>query len=330
MSGDIKDYYDNLRRTNELRRERRKREIYDKIPELERIDGELRKISANMALSAFENALDSEQIAKLAQEKIKVLQARRAVLLTDHDYPPNYLDPIYTCELCKDKGFVMREPCKCYKRKKFERSAKLSNLHALMQHENFERFDYSLYSDRELEDGHFLKSPNTKSLRDYMRSVVHCLKLFVEDENIGVYIYGHTGVGKTFLCSSVCKYAVERGLSVEYYSMKALVDIIDNYRFNNRSKFSDPEEDEFKRAYQNLSKCDLLILDDLGSELKSQNMVSELFFIVNERMALKKKTIISSNIGIEGIAAVYEERVASRILGTYIHLPIVGEDLRRI
>ncbi len=330
MTSEMKSYYDNLRHNNEMERQRRKINLYQELPELAEIDATLRNISANMALSVFDNSIDGEEILKMAEKKIKNLKARRALLLTDHDYPPNYLDHIYTCEQCKDRGFINRTPCSCYKQKKFELGSKLSNLHHLMRFENFENFDYSLYSDSELEEGHFLKSPSIHSLRDYMYSVVHFLKLFVEDENVGVYIYGDTGVGKTYLCSSICKYAVEKGLSVEYYSMKALVDILDNYRFNNNSKFSKPEEDKYKKAYENLSKLDILILDDLGSELRSKNMISELFYIINERMALNKKTIISSNLSLEELAGVYEERTASRILGNYIHFPIVGYDLRQV
>lgn len=330
MIDELKDHYDALRKKNEGIREERKRRVYEKIPEIAQVDAELRRISANMALSAFDDAPDDEELLRSAQKGIKQLQAKRAVLLTDHDFPPDYLDHIYTCEVCKDRGFIKKEPCKCYVLKKFEHASKLSKLRTLMKVENFENFNYSLYSDEELPDGHFLKTEHILSLRDYMYSVVHCLKEFLEDASLGVYLYGDTGVGKTFLCSSICKFAVEQGKRVEYHSMKTLVEIVDNYRFNNRTKFGNPSEDEYKKAYQDLFTCELLILDDLGTELKSQHMVSELFYIVNERMALGKKTMISSNIALEDIAKVYEERVASRILGNYIHFLILGEDLRLI
>ncbi len=330
MTSDILAYYDEVRKKNEMLRRQRKQALYEKIPELGRIDTQLKELSANMAINAFNHSIDSEEMFRIAEEKIKILQAKRASILTDNDYAPDYLDYIYTCKECKDRGYVKNKACKCFKQKVFERGARVSNLHTLMQFENFENFDFSLYSDRELEDGHILKTENTPSLRDYMHSVVHFLKLFVKDENLGVYIYGDTGVGKTFLCSSVCKYAVEAGKFVEYYSMKSLVEVLDNYRFNNVSKFSKPEDDEFKKAYQDIYSCDILIIDDLGSELRSRNVVSELFFIINERLNFQKKTIISSNISLEGIATVYEERTASRILGNYIHFPIEGKDLRQV
>ncbi len=330
MISGVDSYYDAIRIKNERIREERRQKLYKELPELAEIDAKIKAMSINLAINAFDIAVNSEEVFKEAEKAIKTLQARRAVILTDHDYEPNYLDHIYTCKLCKDKGYIKRTPCQCLQKTKFAIGSKLSNLHSLMQFDNFENFNYELFSDKELEEGHFLKTENTPNLRQYMYSVVHFLKLFVEDDNLGVYIYGDTGVGKTFLCSSLCKYALEKGNFVEYYSMKSLVEILDNHKFNNASKFSKPEEDDYHKAYKNLFKCDILILDDLGTELRNKNTISELFYIINERMALKKKTIISSNIGLEDIAECYEERIASRILGTYINFLIVGEDLRQV
>ncbi len=330
MISGIDSYYDSIRIKNERIREARKQKLYQELPELAEIDAKIRAMSINLAINAFDINVNAEAVFKEAEKTIKTLQAKRAVILTDNDYEPDYLDHIYTCKLCKDKGYIKRTPCMCLQKTKFELGAKLSNLHSLMQFENFENFNFQLFSDAELENDHFLKTENTPNLRQYMYSVVHFLKLFVQDNNLGVYIYGNTGVGKTFLCSSLCKYALEQGQFVEYYSMKSLVEILDNYKFNNAIKFSKPEEDDYKKAYKNLFQCDILILDDLGTELRNKNTISELFYIINERMALQKKTIISSNIGLEDIATFYEERIASRILGNYIHFPIVGEDLRQV
>ncbi len=330
MNREISLYYDMVRLKNERIRAERKQKVYDDLPELKEIDLKIKENALNIAISAFELDTDSEEVFKKLKKEIQSLQVRRAVLLTDNDYEIDYLDSVYTCNLCKDRGYVDKKACKCYKQKKFELGSRLSNLHHLMQFENFENFDYKLFPDEELEDEHFLKTENITNLRDYMHSVVHFLKLFVTDKNLGVYLYGNTGVGKTFLCSSICKYAVEKGLFVNYYSMRSLVEILDNHTFNNDTKFSKAEEDTYKKAYQDLTKCDILILDDLGTELRNKNTISELFYIINERMAKNKKTIISSNISLEDISEVYEERIASRILGNYIHFPIVGYDLRQV
>ncbi len=330
MISSIDSYYDSIRIKNERIRSARKQKLYQEIPELAEIDAQIKAMSINLAINAFDIKVDSEAVFQQGEQAIKTLQAKRAVILTDNDYEPTYLDHIYTCKLCKDKGYIKGEACKCLQKTKFELASKLSNLHSLMQFENFENFNYELFSDAELADGHFLKTDKITNLREYMYSVVHFLKLFVKDDNLGVYIYGDTGVGKTYLCSAICKYALEQGKYVEYYSMKSLVEILDNYNFNNDTKFSKPAEDAYKKAYQNLFKCDILILDDLGTELRNKSTISELFYIINERMALQKKTVISSNIALEDIAEVYEERIASRILGNYINFLILGEDLRQV
>ncbi len=328
MSAKIDEYFQRVRDENKKEQDRRIIKLHEEIPELKEIDLLTKKILVDITMQALEIETDAEAYIEEGTEILKGLRQRRDVVLTDNDYMPDYLDEIYTCELCKDRGFVNNKPCKCYREIEFEFDSKLSNLYSLMKKENFENFDYSLYSDKEFEDDYFLKTEYTPNLREYMYQVVDCLKAFVEDDSLGAYIYGDTGVGKTFLCSSVCKYAMEKGLKTEYYSMKNFVDIVSDYRFKSGNNYGE-NSDDYQKEYNKLFDCDLLIVDDLGTELGGKHIVTELFFLVNERLAKSKKTIISSNIPLENISEYYEERTASRIIGNYLQLPIVGEDLRK-
>lgn len=327
MNENIRQYYQNIRKNNEEEREKRVKKLHSEIPELKEVDAEIKKILVNMSMLSFDVDVDAEMAIEMGTKKLKELRLKRAVILTDNDYMPDYLDDIYTCKLCKDKGFLDSKPCECYKKIELEEGTKLSNLYHLMKKENFDNFDFSLYSDEEFEEGHFLKSKYTPNLREYMYSVVDCLKSFISDDSLGAYIYGDTGVGKTFLCSSVCRYAIEDNLDVEYYSMRNFVDIISDYRFNSNLNFGENRE-EYKRKYDRLYDCEILILDDLGTEIGGKHVVSELFYVINQRFGQSKKTLISSNIALEEISDIYEERIASRILGNYLHLPIIGRDLR--
>lgn len=324
MNNSVFSYYDELRSANARLEEARKLEIYENIPQIKEIDLELREISFSLVACCFNKEIDVESLVEKARLRTAELRAKKKDLLVYKGYPEDYLDEIYNCKLCRDSGAVDGKPCICYNALKLKRSYNASNLSQLMDSQNFDNFNYDLYSDKELDREHPLYNPFLKSLRDYMRQVVALLKDFIDaDTQRGAYIYGNTGVGKTYLCSSVCKYAIERGLSVLYYSMNNYLEICQNYRFDKTGDFKETYE-----AYKSLFETDLLILDDLGTEVGGKFVNSELFSIINERLAAGKKMLISSNINPKGISEHFGERIASRILGEYSLYYIDGYDLR--
>ncbi len=320
----ISDYYFNVRKKNAAIHEKRVREIYSVIPSIRDIDASMRRVGVTMALSAFESEVDVDVIIEKSKAALKDLRMKRAVMLTDHDYPYDYLDDIFDCDLCEDKGMIDGKPCKCFYENRLRHGTNATTISKKLSDETFDSFDFNLYSDLPLPEGHPLKSSSTPSLRRYMVEVVDILKSFVEGSDyMGVYLYGNTGVGKTFLCSSIGKYALEKMKSVEYYSMNMLQKFLESYKFSNRAP-----EPEDEAIYSRLFTCDFLILDDLGAEMTTKFTLTELFSIVNERITTGKKTIISSNLDIDDFGESYGERVASRIIGTYMLFLIEGEDLR--
>lgn len=326
MSKPIRDYYSEIRNKNRLEQERRRNLVYTKIPQIRAIDYEKRQIGIAIIQSTFDKNVDVDKLIDSGKLRTRELDMKRAVLLTDNDLPHDYLDDIYDCALCRDTGFVDTKPCSCYYKTLIKHGGHSSRLSELMEGQNFDTFDFNLYSDLPLNSGHPLHTKSSPSIRAYMKTVVKLLKDFVSNANeLGVYIYGETGVGKTFLCSCVARYAVEHRMSVEYYSMNALREVLEVYRFNRREA-----DAEIIRAYERIQDCDFLILDDLGVELSSSFMTSELFTIINNRLATRKKVLISSNIEPSNISQTYEERIASRILGSYSIYLIEGEDLRQL
>lgn len=327
MTGSVLEHYDYIKDKNERLLLRREREVFEKSPEMERIAMELREIGLSLAACCLNPEIDIDGLVDEAKERTEELHRRQEEILIYLGYPADYLQNIYDCPLCKDTGLVDERPCKCYHEYKARLSYKASNLSSTMDRHNFDTFDYSLYSDESLDRSHPLYSPETRSLRDYMRAVVNSLKGFIDSGvQLGAYLYGSTGVGKTFLCSCLAKYAIDRFQSVRYYSMNQFIEILNAYKFE---KDVDREvREESARAYRELYEVDILILDDLGSELSNRFVIAELFSVINERLGLAKKTVISSNISTQHISDNFDERIASRILGEYDLYYIDGRDLR--
>lgn len=327
MTGSVLEHYDEIRDKNKRLVMRREREVSQKSPELRKIDAELREIGLSLAACVLNPEIDIDKLVDQAKARAEELHTKRESILISLGYPGDYLEEVYDCPLCKDKGLINGRPCKCYYEYKTRMSYQKSNLSSSMDRHNFDTFDYELYSDEPLDRDHPLYTDETRSLRGYMRSVVDHLKSFIEGRVVlGTYFFGPTGVGKTFLCSCLAKYAIDRSQSVSYYSMNQLLDILSNYKFE---KDVDPEtRAESQKAYRELYDVDVLILDDLGSELPNRFVISELFSLINERLVMEKKTIISSNISPNNISDYFDERIASRILGEYDIYYIDGEDLR--
>lgn len=327
MTGSVLEHYDEIRDRNRRLLMRREREVFEKSPELMRIAQELREIGLSLAACCLNPDIDIDALVDQAKQRTRELHMRREEILTYLGYPSNYLEAVYDCPLCRDTGLVDEKPCRCYHEYKTRLSYKASNLSSSMDKHNFDTFDYGLYSDEALDETHPLYSPGTASLRLYMQSVVRNLKLFIDSGvELGVYLYGSTGVGKTFLCSCLAKYAIDRAKSVRYYSMNHFIEIINSYRFDKEA--GREEREDSAKTYRELYETDILILDDLGSELSNRFVISELFSLINERLALEKKTVISSNISPEEISLTFDERIASRIIGEYGLYYIEGRDLR--
>ena len=289
-------------------------ELYHRVPELQQIEHSIAECSVNSARKLFDG--DNDAIADLKQQ-IAALRKRRADLLKSAGYPEDYLQPIYTCSDCKDTGYINGQHCHCFTQQAIDMIYTQSNIKDVLLSENFSTFSLDYYSDTDVNP-----STGLTSLQTAQSAYTSCQD-FVKNFNItfsNILFYGDTGTGKTFLSNCIAKELLDKGYSVIYFTAFQLFDILSKGIFDKDNKAID--------THQNIFDCDLLIIDDLGTELVNSFTTSQLFLCLNERILRKKNTIISTNLNLGQIADIYSERVLSRIAGHYNIIKMFGDDIR--
>jgi DNA replication protein DnaC len=227
------------------------------------------------------------------------------------------VDMKYQCKYCKDTGFLDNQKCKCYVQKEINRLYEQSNLGEVLDKENFEQFRWDYYSDLS-EEGNISPKENMELI--YFK----CIN-FVKDfdkHNTNLMFLGKPGLGKTFLCNSIAKDLLDNGKSVIYKTASDLIDIIRKYKFDFENENSN------EQSLNEIYNCDLLIVDDLGTELSTQFSNLALYSILNRRNVKNKKMIISTNLDIDEFTRIYSDRITSRIFGNFDILEFLGEDIR--
>lgn len=253
------------------------------------------------------------------QKKIDLLSARRGELLRASGYPEDYLSPVYRCPDCQDTGYIGTEKCHCFRQAVIDLLYMQSNLREALQDENFSTFSLKYYSDQIIDPVTGMTAKQTAK-----RAATECRR-FVKDfdskfENI--FLYGDTGLGKTFLSHCVARSLLDTTHSVIYFSAFRLFELFADTAFG-RTDLS--AQNEFT---QHIFECDFLIIDDLGTELVNSFVSSQLFLVLNERILRRKSTLISTNLALSTFADTYSERVFSRISSNYIMLRLIGDDIR--
>lgn len=311
--------YEKLRDRAQKELEYRKEQVHTLIPKLTEIDKDIKSIGVKIARGILHNRDNYEMYLKELQIEMEGLKQQKAILLTENNVPLNYLEIQYKCDTCKDTGFLNSgHKCTCFKQRLINHAYATSNLNNILQKENFNTFKIDIYSNKPFEDEDLTPYEN-------MQNVYEDCGLFVSnfdntDDNL--FFYGKTGLGKTFMCNCIAKELLDRGKLVVYQTSFKILDIIEKYKFR---KTSDPLIED---SYKVLLDCDLLIIDDLGTELTNTFTNSELFHILNSRLINNKKLIISTNLGPKEIATTYSERIFSRIFSKFKVMKFYGDDLR--
>ncbi len=294
---------ENIRKQNKELSAQKKEEIYSKIPDLMDCNSEM----ADIIKASLTPDADFGKIKK----RISALSERRKRILAENGFPENACDDIYSCTICNDEGFVGSEICGCYEKIIVEEAYKLSNLEERIKVQNFENSDLTVFS-----------RPEEMKLT-YNRAYEFCTDFNIGKKNL-IFI-GNPGTGKTFLSSCIAKRFLDNKKSVLYLSAVKLSDILDDIKFKKRNLLSEDEISDYIDFIQN---CDLLIIDDLGTEFSLPYSQSQIFDILEMRMLSKKCNIISTNLSLEELASKYSSRFTSRLIENYDVIFFNDDDIR--
>ena len=257
-------------------------------------------------LECDENALSE------LKSTLRRLSAMKQELLTGAGFPEDYLSPVYDCPDCKDTGYIGSEKCHCFKQAIIDLLYEQSGIRSMLEKENFSSLSYDYYQGEDLE--RFKKNVTTAK---------NFIKTFDSDYH-NLFFYGTVGTGKSFLSGCIAKELIEKGFSVIYFSAAGLFETL------SRNMFDYKNTEELRSLHEDLYGCDLLIIDDLGTECINNATASMFFSLLNERHLNQKATIISTNLFLEDIQNRYSERIFSRIMNQYISLKFTGPDIRRL
>ncbi len=292
---------------------RRRQQVYDQLPRLAVIERQLRQTVALAAVTALRAGDDPVSAINAIRDKNLALQKESDDLLRQHGYPSDYLDEKPLCPICKDSGWVGAQMCGCLKSLCTEEQNKLLSSMLDLQGQSFDSFRLDYYGSVYSTD------------RMAMQTIFNTCKLYAEQFQTfpirNLLMTGTPGVGKTFLSACIARTVSAQGFSVVYDTAIHVFAQFEAERFTR-----DQESRQDTRRYLN---CDLLILDDLGSEMTTPFTQSALYQLVNTRLINRLSTVISTNLTPEEISHRYSMQSSSRLLGEYQLLQFQGPDIRR-
>lgn len=282
-------------------------EISEKIPALEDIQRELSQIGLSISKVYFASSDMKADIENLMHKSLKLQEDKRR-LLRENGYDEDALAVKFTCDACKDTGFIGSRRCKCHKEllKSIERSdlAKIAPIEDC----TFDSFETKYYPD----------VPRAERIK--ANCVKYATQFTTKSKNI--IFYGGTGLGKTHLSLAIANAVINRGYSVVYGTAQNLLNDLQNENFG--------RYDHIRYYEKAVMNCDLLIIDDLGTEFKNSYTTAELYNIINSRILSRLPTIISTNFTQNELEDKYDQRITSRIVGEYSPLTLMGNDIRYI
>jgi len=293
----------------------REREIGQTLPAYTALRAQIIENSMNYARTSLFSGTgtDTEQLRRQNEE----LSKKKEALLLANGYPADYLSPVYICKDCNDTGMIGEERCHCFKQAVVDLLYAQSGISDIIKKENFSTFSFEYYNDTVID-------PKTKlTPRQNITRIYEACQSFVRNfdhEFNNLLFYGNSGLGKTFLSHCIAKELLGTAHTVLYLTSYELFDILGKAMYK--------EDEDFPASAEHILDCDLLIIDDLGTELANAFTLSRLNLCINERFINQRSTIISTNFGIQDLETHYGERNFSRIFSSYTPLRFFGEDIR--
>ena len=296
--------------------EQRIEEIRTKSPRFCEIEEEI-KVQRFAQVNANLFGKDDKKIKR----KMEALEIEKNKLLKDLGYEEDVLSPSYFCKKCKDTGILPDgKMCACKEQLLIEQAYQGSNLMHVLNRENFENFDLTIFREERLPG-------EEQSPRENMIELLEITKDFCENFKAGagknILFYGPVGTGKTYLLNCIAKRLLDRGNPVLYLRAYQLTESLQKYKFADVKTKMDIAED-----YRRIFDSEILLIDDLGTEFQNNVSVAQIFELLNYRIQHRKTTLISTNLEPVELAQQYSKRIFSRIYGLYSIFYLSGEDLR--
>lgn len=287
---------------------------YARVPRIREIDMELRGTMAQAARAAFDQGSDGKELLAKAREQNLALQRERARLAAEN-FEDGFLDEVPICEKCGGSGYIGSTMCECLEELcRQEQKKEVSVLSG--SRDSFNQFRLDFYSD--VADPKLGASPRTIMERNFQTARRFALSFRPNAGNL--LFVGNTGLGKTFLSACIARAVTDRGFSVVYESAGHLFSKLEQARFNSN--------EQTRAEVAKFTACDLLILDDLGTEMPGQFVTAALYSLLNDRLMAGKAMVVSTNLNLDELTRRYSPQIASRLHGSFTRLTFVGEDIR--
>lgn len=292
---------------------KRREEVLKKLPEYAKLEAALAENAAQIVPIIIERKEDTaKEIAKLRDKSMEI-NGRIKLLLVSGGFPVDYLEPVYTCPICLDKGSKDGRWCGCFMREVYAAASRELNEQSPMKLSRFEDFSLNYYSDTIIPQ---YKQSSCKIMTENYNFCKEYAEKF-DGTGSGIFMTGATGLGKTHLSLAIANRVIERGYSAIYGSVPELLRMLNNEQFGRSDK----------DTMSLLTGCELLILDDLGAENTTEYSLSLLYEIINARVNRSIPMIVSTNFNTKELKAQYNDRICSRLLSMDI-LEFVGSDNR--
>ena len=291
-------------------------EIKSEIPEIEEIQKQLSRIGLEISQLFFYKGNTEEKVAFL-RDKSKCLIEERGEILKRNGYSEDAMQPQYVCPVCEDRGFICGRMCNCHRQLLKDLMKEEIRKLAPIDECTFDSFNLEYYSAEPLE--------NSIVPRERASRILETSRRYAQNFSLGsknLLFLGATGLGKTHLSLAIANVVINKGFYVCYGTSQNICDDLQSEQFG--------RSEGIYYTKQQVLGCDLLILDDLGTEIDSQYSVATLYNIINSRILSKKPTIISTNCELSELLRKYDQRITSRITGEYTAMTILGRDIRNI
>lgn len=292
--------------------EQHRNEVIMKYPDFLQIDRALSQTGLIIYKASLEGTEGlEERIENIRNENLH-LQSAKTEFLVQHGFPADYLDVKFSCDKCNDTGYVGIGMCACKKKALVNEAYNHSGLGSVLKYQTFKNFDLSYYEDEQD--------------RIHMEGILEKAKKYVSDfgkpdKESNLLFIGTTGLGKTHITTAIAKGVIDKAYDVVYDSAQNIIRAFENERFDKDERAST----EVQRYFD----CDLLIIDDLGTEFRNSFTMSCIYNLLNTRINAGKPMIISTNIDSPSkFFEIYEDRISSRLIGSFRSLKFVGSDIR--